>query len=139
MGKFSKLLNAIGIPTEEEYEEVEEVVYEKEPASTGFKRGKVVNINATTQYQVVVVQPEDFNEAKEIADHLKDRKPVVINLELMDKDSAQKIFDFLNGAIYALGGNVQKVATNIYLIAPYNVAIMGDFRDELKSKGLLWS
>jgi len=140
MGKFSKLLNAMGIPTEEEYEEAEEVVYEKEPAPTGFiKRGKVVNINATTQYQVVVIQPEEFDEAKEIADHLKDRKPVVINLELMDKDSAQKIFDFLNGAIYALGGSVQKVAANIYLIAPYNVSIMSDFRDELKSKGLLWS
>ena len=139
MGKFSKLLNAIGIPTEEEFEETEEVVYEKEPAPAGFKRGKVVNINATTQFQVVVIQPESFDEAKEIADHLKERKPVVINLELMDKDSAQKIFDFLNGAIYALGGSVQKVATNIYLIAPYNVSIMSDFRDELKNKGLLWS
>ena len=139
MGKFSKLLNAMGIPTEEEFEETEEVVYEKEPVSTGFKRGKVVNINATTQFQVVVIQPETFDEAKEIADHLKERKPVVINLELMDKDSAQKIFDFLNGAIYALGGSVQKVATNIYLIAPYNVSIMSDFRDELKSKGLFWS
>ena len=138
MGKFSKLLNAMGIPTEEEFDEVEEVVYEKEPAPV-TKRGKVVNINATTQYQVVVIQPEEFDEAKEIADHLKDRKPVVINLELMDKDSAQKIFDFLNGAIYALGGSVQKVATNIYLIAPYNVSIMSDFRDELKNKGLLWS
>ncbi len=140
MGKFSKLLNAMGIPTEEEFDEAEEVVYEKEPAPSGFiKRGKVVNINATTQYQVVVVQPENFDEAKEIADHLKDRRPVVINLELMDKDSAQKIFDFLSGAIYALGGSLQKVAANIYLIAPYNVAVMGDFRDELKNKGLLWS
>ncbi len=138
MGKFSKLLNAMGIPTEEEYEEVEEAVYESEPTPAA-KRGKVVNINATTQFRVVVIQPENFDEAKEIADHLKERKPVVINLELMDKDSAQKIFDFLNGAIYALGGSVQKVATNIYLIAPYNVTIMGDFRDELKNKGLLWS
>ncbi|MBR6524211.1 MAG: cell division protein SepF [Clostridia bacterium] len=139
MGKFSKLLNAMGIPTEEEFEETEEVVYESEPAPAAAKRGKVVNINATTQFRVVVIQPENFDEAKEIADHLKERKPVVINLELMDKDSAQKIFDFLNGAIYALGGSVQKVATNIYLIAPYNVTIMSDFRDELKNKGLLWS
>ena len=139
MGKFSKLLNAIGIPTEEEFEEVEESTLEREPVAAVAKRGKVVNINATTQFRVVVIQPENFDEAKEIADHLKERKPVVINLELMDKDSAQKIFDFLNGAIYALGGSVQKVATNIYLIAPYNVTIMGDFRDELKNKGLLWS
>lgn len=139
MGKFSKLLNAIGIPTDEEFEEVEETVVEREPITPISKKGKVVNLNATTQFKVVVIQPETFDEAKEIADHLKERKPVVINLELMDKDSAQKIFDFLNGAIYALGGNVQKIATNIYLIAPYNVTIMGDFRDELKNKGLLWS
>ncbi|MFA7636825.1 MAG: cell division protein SepF [Monoglobales bacterium] len=139
MGKFSKLLNAMGIPTEEEFEETEEMAFESEPVPAVAKRGKVVNINATTQFKVVVIQPEDFDEAKEIADHLKERKPVVINLELMDKDSAQKIFDFLNGAIYALGGSVQKVATNIYLIAPYNVTIMSDFRDELKNKGLLWS
>ncbi len=140
----SKLLNAIGFNTndEDEYEEYEEMNAPQESA-THFeafnKRSKVVNINATTQFKVVVIQPENFDEAKEIADHLKERKPVVINLELMEKDSARKIFDFLNGAIYALGGSVQKVATNIYLIAPYNVTIMGDFRDELKSKGFLWN
>ncbi|MBR3577092.1 MAG: cell division protein SepF, partial [Clostridia bacterium] len=139
MGKFtSKLLNTLGINTNEEddfeeYEEVSAPQTFEEPAS--FKRGKVVNINATTQFRVVVIQPETFDEAKEIADHLKERKPVVINLELMDKDTARKIFDFLNGAIYALGGSVQRVANNIYLIAPYNVTIMGDFRDELKNKG----
>ena len=138
MGKFSKLLNAIGIPAEE-YEEADEMAFESEPAPAAAKKGKVVNLTDSTQFNVVVIQPENFDEAKEIADHLKSRKPVVINLELLDKDTAQKIFDFLNGAIYALGGNVQKVATNIYLIAPHNVGILGDFRDELKNKGLLWS
>ncbi|MBR5587154.1 MAG: cell division protein SepF [Clostridia bacterium] len=139
MGKFSKLLNAIGIPVEDEFEEAEEMAYESEPAPAAIKKGKVVNLTDSTQFNVVVIQPENFDEAKEIADHLKTRKPVVINLELLDKDTAQKIFDFLNGAIYALGGSVQKVATNIYLIAPQNVGILGDFRDELKNKGLLWS
>ncbi len=141
----SKILNAIGFNTTEEddYEEYEELNAPQETTTTHFeafnKRSKVVNINATTQFKVVVIQPETFDEAKEIADHLKERKPVVINLELMEKDAARKIFDFLNGAIYALGGSVQKVATNIYLIAPYNVTIMGDFKDELKNKGFLWN
>lgn len=138
MGKFSKLLNAIGIPVEEEFDETEEVSLESEPAPVATKKGKVVNLSESAQFNVVVIQPENFDEAKEIADHLKSRKPVVINLELLDKDTAQKIFDFLNGAIYALGGDVRKVATNIYLIAPHNVGILGNFRDELKSKGLLW-
>lgn len=142
--KMSKILNAIGFNTndEEEYDEYEEMNAPQESQShfEAFnKRSKVVNINATTQFKVVVIQPETFDEAKEIADHLKERKPVVINLELMEKESARKIFDFLNGAIYALGGSVQKVAANIYLIAPYNVTIMGDFRDELKNKGFLWN
>ena len=143
MGKFtSKLLNTLGINTNEEddfeeYEEVSAPQTFEEPAS--FKRGKVVNINATTQFRVVVIQPETFDEAKEIADHLKERKPVVINLELMEKEQAKKIFDFLNGAIYALGGSIQQIATSIYLFAPYNVTIMSDFRDELKSKGFLWN
>ncbi len=136
----SKILNSLGINTndEEDFEEYEDVAPQMEEPSS-FKRGKVVNINATTQFRVVVIQPETFDEAKEIADHLKERKPVVINLELMEKELAKKIFDFLNGAIYALGGSIQKVATNIYLFAPYNVTIMSDFRDELKSKGFLWN
>lgn len=141
MGKITdKLLNAMGINPGEEDEEFEDAANEPELASSNtFKRGRVVNINATTQFKVVVIQPEAFDEAREIADHLKEKKPVVINLELMDKEAARKMFDFLNGAIYALGGSVQKVASNIYLIAPYNVTIMSDFRDELKSKGFLWN
>jgi len=138
----SKLLNAIGINTNEDDdfdEDYEEIHSEPEYPQHNFKRSKVVNINATTQFKVVVIQPDNFDEAKEIADHLKERKPVVVNLELMEKEAARKMFDFLNGAIYALGGSVQKVSSNIYLIAPYNVTIMGDFRDELKSKSFLWN
>ena len=146
MGKLTdKILNAMGISDagEDDFEEYEDFTAEPEKPSSSsstsaFKRGRVVNINATTQFKVVVIQPETFDEAKDIADHLKEKKPVVINLELMDKDTASKIFDVLNGAIYALGGSVQRVANNIYLIAPYNVTIMGDFRDELKNKGFIF-
>lgn len=53
---------------------------------------------ATTRFNVVIIQPDDFNEAKEIADHLKERRPVVINLELLEKEVAHKVFDFLSGA-----------------------------------------
>lgn len=145
MSKMAKILSAMGINTEveEEYEEFDtEPAREREydtSAATSRKKGKIVDINATTQFKVVIIQPEDFDEARDIADHLKERKPVVINLELLDNAQAHKIFDFLSGAIYALGGSIQKVATNIYLIAPYNVTILGDFRDELKNKGFLWN
>lgn len=110
------------------------------PMKSMVKKGKVVNIHATTQLKVVVIQPESFEEAKEIADHLKTKKPVVINLEKLDKDTARRMIDFISGAVYALDGNIQKVSSGIFLIAPYNVGIMSDFKDELKNTGIFpWS
>lgn len=144
----SKFLNALGFSTEndeaDEYEEYEAPapsrVERSEPSYgyAGGRKNKVVNINATTQFKVVVIKPSSFDEAKEIADHLKERKPVVVNLELLEKDVAHKIFDFLSGAIYVLDGGIQRVASNIYLIAPYNVTILGDFKNELKNNTFLW-
>ena len=107
-------------------------------SETSGKRNKVVSMSATTQFKVVVIKPASFDDAKEIADHLKDRKPVVVNLELLEKDVAHKIFDFLSGAIYVLDGGIQRVSNNIYLIAPYNVTILGDFQNELKNNTFLW-
>lgn len=137
--KFTKNIFGSLFNGEDDFDEYDEL-YSEEPEPKKFETFKKskVNINATTQFQVVVIQPESFDESKEIADNLKSRKPVVINLEQMEKEQARKMFDFLNGAIYALGGSVQKISTNIYLIAPYNVAILGDFKNELKNNGLLW-
>ena len=97
------------------------------------KKSKVVNITATTQMKVVVVQIEQFDEAREIADHLRSKKPVVINLEKLEKETARRVIDFISGSVYALGGSIQKVAGGIFLIAPYNVDIMSDVRDELQN------
>ena len=121
-------------------EEIENEEYfeneQKEEQDFPVKKGKVVNINTTTQLKVVVVTPESFDEAKDIAEHLKQKKPVVINLEGVEKDIARRIVDFLSGAVYSLDGNIQKISTGIFLIAPYNVGIMGDFKDELRNKGI---
>lgn len=100
------------------------------------KKSKVVNIHATTQLKVVVLQPTTYNDATEIASHLKEKKPVVVNLEKLDKETARKIVDFLSGAVYALDGSMQKVANGILLIVPYTMGIMGDFSDELKTHAL---
>ena len=107
----------------------------KEPEETSIpKRGKIVNIHTTTQLKVVVVQPESFEDSKEIADHLKTKKPIVVNLEKIDSDVAKRIINFLSGAVYALDGNIQKISSGIFLIVPYNMGIMGDFKDELRDK-----
>ncbi len=143
MGNFNKMLKWIGIT--DEYDEEQEEFFEQnereeddEPIIPSGKRGKVVNIHTTTQLKVVVIQLQNFDDAKDIADHLKNKKPVVINLEQLDKDVARRVVDFLSGVVYGVDGNIQKVASGIFLLAPYNVGIMGDFKDELK-KGFPWS
>ena len=141
MSTMNKMLKWIGI-SEDDEDEQEEFFTENEeqddPIIPNGKRGKVVNIHTTTQLKVVVIQLQDFDDAKDIADHLKSKKPVVINLEKLDKDVSRRVVDFLSGVVYGVDGNIQKVANGIFLIAPYNVGIMGDFKDELK-KGFPWS
>ena len=100
------------------------------------RRGKVVNIHATTQLKVVLVKPERFEAASEIADHLKEKRTVVMNLESTHKDVARRLIDFLSGVAYASEGKIKKVAANTYIITPYSVDIQGDLIDELSNNGL---
>lgn len=97
---------------------------------------KVVNIHTTTQLQVVLVKPDRFENAAEIADHLREKRTVVLNLEQTNKDVSRRVLDFLSGAAYANEGKVKKVALNTYIITPYNVDILGDLIDELENNGL---
>jgi cell division inhibitor SepF len=98
--------------------------------------GKVVNIHATTQLQVVLVKPERYENASEVADHLRDKRTVVLNLEKTEKDVARRLLDFLSGVAYAQEGKIKKVALQTYIVTPYNVDIMGDLIDELENNGL---
>ena len=100
------------------------------------RHNKVVNIHATTQLKVVLVKPERFENASEIADHLKEKRTVVLNLESTNKDVARRLIDFLSGVAYAGEGKIKKVAANTYLFTPYSVDIMGDLIDELENNGL---
>ena len=108
---------------------------QERPRSRG-RDDKVVNIHTTTQLQVVLVKPERFENASEIADHLKEKRTVVINLESTNKDIARRLIDFLSGVAYAGEGKIKKVAANTYIITPYHVDIMGDLIDELENNGL---
>ncbi|MGO5029786.1 cell division protein SepF [Candidatus Agathobaculum pullicola] len=105
-------------------------------ASSPRRGNKVVNINTTTQLAVVLVKPDRFENAAEIADHLKDKRTVVLNLEQTNKDIARRLVDFLSGVAYANEGKIKKVANSTYIITPYNVDIMGDLIDELESSGM---
>ena len=100
------------------------------------KSDKVVNIHTTAQLQVVLVKPERYEEAAAIADHLNERRTVVLNLESTNRDVARRLLDFLSGVAYANNGQIKRVANSTYIITPYNVDVMGDLIDELENNGM---
>jgi cell division inhibitor SepF len=115
-------------------------LYDDVPVSPVSERrssnGKVVNINTTAQLQVVLVKPDRFDNVADIAEHLREKHAVVLNLETASKDVARRLVDFLSGCAYALDGKIKKVAVSTYIITPYNVDIVGDLLDELESSGM---
>lgn len=156
MGMLNKFKNIMGVP-EDDYDDYDDDVefinskqssgYVTAPASddgetenaTPNKRNKVVNINATTQLQVVLVKPERFDDASSIADHLNAKRTVVLNLESTNKEVSRRLVDFLSGVAYANNGQIKRVANSTFIITPYNVDIMGDnILDELESNGVFF-
>ena len=110
--------------------------YNASAADDDRRANKVVNIRAATQLQVVLVKPERFEDAASIADHLRERRTVVLNLESTNGEIARRLLDFLAGVSYANEGKIKKVAISTYIITPYNVDILGDLIDELENNGL---
>lgn len=96
-------------------------------------KGKnVVSLQSVQQSaKVMLVEPRQYEEAQEIADHLKNRKSVIINLQRIDQNQARRIVDFLSGTVYAIGGDIQKVGTNNFLCTPDNVDVSGDISEIL--------
>ena len=111
--------NGLGVAGNEEEDEPEEGAAPK-------RNGKVVNIHATTQLKVVLVKPEHFEDASTIADHLNNKRTVVLNLESTNKEVSRRLVDFLSGVAYANNGQIKRVANSTFIITPYN-GIM-DFR-----------
>ncbi len=140
--------NLIGIPSDEYYNDNNDDVDNTEefvepPSMTVLNNQKkdkdrIVNVHATTQLAVVLVKPENFSDASAIADHLNDKKTVVLNLESTNKEVSRRMIDFLCGAAYANHGKMKRVANNTYIITPYNVDIMGDLLDELENSGVIF-
>ena len=87
------------------------------------------------QQQVVLVKPERFEEAAEIADHLRNKHTVVLNLEAADKVTARRLVDFLSGAAYVQEGNLKRVSSDTFLITPDSVGLTGGLADEIENSG----
>ena len=90
------------------------------------KEGKVVNLSNGGQMQVILVKPERFDTAAEIADHLRAKRAVLLNLEATPKDVVRRLVDFLSGVTYAIEGSIQKVAANTFILTPPNVDLVGE-------------
>ncbi|MEG0156754.1 MAG: cell division protein SepF [Anaerovoracaceae bacterium] len=134
LDKFKDLVGIAEIEDDDEIEEEEikaagaqlerKKVEPRNNYSQSNSKEKVIPMNrSTTPFKLIVIEPEGFEECPKLVDSLKAKKPVIINLETIDSDTARKIFDFLSGATYALNGNVQKIANNIFVFAPENVDI----------------
>ena len=139
---LNKMLDFVGW----ESQEVDEEFYEDEvdesgkaeyhPASGKKTHGKVLNLNNNSNTKVVVVSPQNINDAKDICDHLRSNMSIVMNVEEIETQTAQRIVDFLSGAIYSLDGNIQKISSGIFLATPNSVDILGDLKDDLRNKGV---
>ena len=93
--------------------------------STGFS-GQILNMNASNKQEVVLFRPGTFNDTSKAADDLRNRKAVIVNMENVDKAMARRVVDFLSGCVYALDGDVKKIAQSAYLFCPHNMDIVGD-------------
>jgi cell division inhibitor SepF len=79
--------------------------------------------------KVILVEPRTYSESTDIADHLKNRRAVVVNLQRIDSEQGRQIVDFLSGVVYALGGDIQKIGLSIFLCTPDNVEVSGNISD----------
>lgn len=131
---FNRIMGYFGLQEEEEiYEEIEEP--EQEERREDRKRqqsGNVVSLHSQKNVKLVLFEPRTYEEAQEIADHLRNRKPVVVNLQRMRKEQAVRMVDFLSGTVYAVNGNIQKLGHDIFLCTPDNVEVHGTITDMAK-------
>lgn len=145
LGWLEKIMSFMGFS--DSYEDEEE---EKEEArltrSNSRGRAPVLSLHTSPEVKIIVISPKSFDEAEQLATHLKGRKSLVVNLENIPKDAAQRIIDFLSGTVFALGGSVLKIRAETFLFVPGNVSILteglpkfrwekGGIKDSYQEKG----
>ena len=144
MGFIKKVCGKLGLSDTSETEELFEEEFEEEddssmkkpnddvsavkPQATNFSSGasipsNVVDLQARSKMKVVVIEPKSFDDVQQVANYLKEKKPVLINFEHTDAEEAHRIIDFISGATYAIAGDIKKVGHNVFLCAPNNVSV----------------
>jgi len=119
MNSWEKVLFSLGLVEEDEDE-----LPGRNTVRRAFKKGKVLEFpSQETGYRLILSKPASFAEAEEIGSHLKNKRPVVVNLEEMETSEAKRIIDFLSGVIFALNGTSQKINSSIFVFVPYGVTL----------------
>ncbi|MBM7869360.1 cell division inhibitor SepF [Clostridium pascui] len=147
---LNKMMSLIGL--EDEIEEFEEEADEMEDgmspndnrkeeyepiiSSNSKKQNKIVSIHTSVNTKVLIVKPSTYDEVVDICDHLKNRKIVVVNSTGLEPKVGQRLLDFMSGATYALGGNLEEVGCKIYIVSPSNVEVDSELKNELSNKGI---
>ena len=147
MSVMNRFMNFFGLQEEEEVVERERVnqMDEQESETSTFETRRnfrnqsgisgtgnnVVSIHSQKNTRVVLSEPRSYDEAQEIADHLRSRRAVIVNLQRVRNDLALRIVDFLSGTVYALNGSISKLGPNIFLCTPDSVEIQGAITEML--------
>ncbi|WP_128895098.1 cell division protein SepF [Longirhabdus pacifica] len=132
MGVMNKVMNFLGLQEEEEVVKQEKIVdmedehaSELPPQFNKNVKNNVVSIHAKNNVKVQLCEPRSYDETQHIADHLRNRNPVVVNLQRVRREQAIRIVDFLSGTVYALNGTISKIGNDIFMCTPDNVPIEG--------------
>ncbi|MFD0871986.1 Cell division protein SepF [Chlamydia abortus] len=139
MGVMNKFLNFIGLQEEEEVVEKErgaDSTPDPEPNMFDGRKNKnnIVSIHSQKNIRVILSEPRSYDETQDIADHLRSRRPVVVNLQRLRSDQAIRIVDFLSGTVYALNGSISKIGPSIFLCTPDTVEIQGSIKDSIEDE-----
>lgn len=138
MSIVDKFRNKMGMNQEnEEYVEEQTTAVQEEPADNNYQQADNVvdfknKAKTNNQMKVMVIEPVSFDDAQQVADHIRNHKPVVVNFENTNGDIAKRIIDFISGTTYALSGDIKKVGKNVFMCAPDNVSV--NFSEEHKKQ-----
>jgi len=150
-GVWKRTLTYLGLVEDEDYEELDELGAEPEPARVrrlGSPSGSGVSVRRPDPVVRTIgaprplagqsihkSEPKRFNDAREIGDKYRDGIPVIVNLQGTDDTIARRLVDFASGLVYGLDGTIETVANRVYLLTPANMEVSAEERERLKEGG----
>lgn len=128
-------------PVKTQFQQPVKNQYQQQPAKNQnpqpVKSPNVVSLQSVQKSsKVILVEPGSYSESTDIADHLKNRRAVVVNLQRIEKELGRQIVDFLSGAVYIIGGDIQKIGASIFLCTPDNMEISGNISELVQDQDL---